>query len=158
MSEFEIVGLPARPVFYLTRKTGPGMQAIAAAMGEGFDRLATFIGSSGIEVAGPPICVWTAHSDAGTEFELAFPTSESESAKTGAAAGIGFKTLPAQRALKGVHKGAYGGLGGTYEAMSAHMKSHELAAGGPMFEVYLNSPGEVPEADLVTEVYMPVAG
>lgn len=158
MSEFEIVDLPARPVFCLTRKTGPGMQAVAEAMREGFDTLAAFIEGSGIEVAGPPMAIWTAYGEVGTEFELAFPTSEAERAKTGGNPEIAFKTLPAQRALKGVHKGAYSGLGGTYQALTAHMKSRELEAGGPTFEIYLNSPGEVPEQALVTEVYQPVAG
>lgn len=157
MSEYEIVELPARPVFYLTRKTGPGMDAIASAMGEGFDSLAAFIRTSGIEVAGPPICVWTAYGETGTEFELAFPTSEAGRAKADADPAVGFKTLRAGRALKGIHMGAYSGLGQTYEAMAAHMKSAGLDAGGPMFETYLNSPGEVPEPELVTEVYMPLA-
>lgn len=36
------------------------------------------------------------------------------------------------------------------------MKDHELQPGGAPYEVYLNSPDEVPESELKTEVFWPI--
>jgi effector-binding domain-containing protein len=55
-----------------------------------------------------------------------------------------------------VHRGPYAEIGPAYHTVSGWIADHghELA-GGPR-EVYLNVPGEVPEADLLTEVQWPI--
>lgn len=63
------------------------------------------------------------------------------------------------RYLRAVHEGAYDHLMDTYD----EVLTGALVAGGwtllaqPIVEVYRNSPSEVPEAELRTDVYFPVA-
>ena len=59
-------------------------------------------------------------------------------------------------ALFARHEGPYGKVEAVYAAMQECMKKHELQAAGAPYEVYLNSPDEVTESELKTEVYWPV--
>ena len=54
------------------------------------------------------------------------------------------------------HIGPYAKVETVYDAMKAFMKEHKLQPGGPPCEVYHNSPDEVPENELKTEVFWPV--
>jgi len=69
---------------------------------------------------------------------------------------IQIKTIPQHEAVTTVFKGPYG------EAASVYMKLVEYATkegyqlAGPPLESYLNSPDEVPESELLTEIRFPV--
>jgi effector-binding domain-containing protein len=58
--------------------------------------------------------------------------------------------------LVATHLGPYSKMESVYDAMKAYMKEHELQPDGPPSEVYHNSPDEVPENELKTEVFWPV--
>ncbi|HWA83137.1 MAG TPA: GyrI-like domain-containing protein [Fimbriimonadaceae bacterium] len=64
--------------------------------------------------------------------------------------------LGGHRALHAMHKGPYSKVGPVYEAIHNEMKSKELKAAGPPYEIYYNDPSEVLEGDLLTGVYWPV--
>lgn len=55
-----------------------------------------------------------------------------------------------------VHKGSYPELGAAYGAISEWMKANSYDYAGPMRDVYLNDPCNVPEDELLTEVLFPV--
>lgn len=59
-------------------------------------------------------------------------------------------------ALYSLHIGPYSQMRPVYGAMLEYMKEHELEQAGPPYEVYLNSPQEVAEDQLRTELYWPV--
>lgn len=59
-------------------------------------------------------------------------------------------------ALMALHVGPYGQIETVYNAIQAYLKEHELESGDAPYEVYLNSPDEVPESELKTEVYWPL--
>lgn len=61
------------------------------------------------------------------------------------------------RALYALHVGPYANVGPVYEAIQEEMKRLGVHPAGPPYEVYLNSPDEVPESELKTEVYWPIA-
>lgn len=60
------------------------------------------------------------------------------------------------KALFSLHVGPYAQVEKVYAALQTHMKEHELQSAGAPYEVYLNSPDEVPESELKTEVYWPI--
>lgn len=66
-------------------------------------------------------------------------------------------TMPGQY-LKVTHRGSYSTLARTYEAaLGATMRYENLElAAAPMIELYRDSPAEVPEEDLTTDIYIPV--
>ena len=67
-------------------------------------------------------------------------------------------TFPKQEALKTMHKGRYLHLGnGWMTAMNfARMKKIQLMKRPVGYEFYLNNPYDTPEAELVTEIYLPL--
>ena len=56
----------------------------------------------------------------------------------------------------GVHLGAYSSLGETYAAIAKWIEENGYEIADAPYDKYLNSPYEVPEDKLVTEIYFPV--
>lgn len=55
-----------------------------------------------------------------------------------------------------VHTGPYQGVSTAYERLFAYLESENLVPAGPLRELYINDPAEVPEEELLTEVMIPV--
>lgn len=66
------------------------------------------------------------------------------------------KELPPMRVVSVVHKGPYGEVGPSYDAAFKYITDNGFKMAGPTRELYLNSPDEVKEEDLLTEVQVPV--
>jgi AraC family transcriptional regulator len=71
--------------------------------------------------------------------------------------GLTEQRVESGRFARGRHRGSYANL----PAAWAELKRELTAAGhrrrpGPSLEVYLNTPADTPEADLVTEIYIPI--
>ena len=65
---------------------------------------------------------------------------------------------PNHRARAGaseIHVGPYSELERTYTPLMKHIEDQKLSVTEWMYEVYLNSPEETPEAELQTEVCFP---
>ena len=60
---------------------------------------------------------------------------------------------PAGRVVHGLYKGSYGGLRGAYGEMHAFVTAEGVKFTAPTWEVYQNSPDEVPEDELLTDLY-----
>lgn len=67
------------------------------------------------------------------------------------------RTIPGGLCAMAVHLGAYAGLGETYGAIVKWIEDNGYRVVGEPYEKYLNNPHEVPEEELVTEIYFPVA-
>jgi effector-binding domain-containing protein len=69
---------------------------------------------------------------------------------------VGAGELPGGPAAITVHIGAYPKLGAAYERLREWMAAHGHEPGVGPWEIYINDPTEVAEADLRTEVIWPV--
>lgn len=58
-----------------------------------------------------------------------------------------------------IHKGSYSGLEATYKQIFSSMlpRSGRFPSGDPIYDVYLNKPGDVPEEELLTEIHVPLS-
>jgi AraC family transcriptional regulator len=67
--------------------------------------------------------------------------------------------LPAGRYARTTHLGSYAGLGDAWTNFCGPWltQSGERAGNGAMFEVYRNTPMNVPQSELVTDLYMSIA-
>ncbi|HHU11874.1 MAG TPA: GyrI-like domain-containing protein, partial [Clostridiaceae bacterium] len=52
----------------------------------------------------------------------------------------------------GFHKGSYRELSSLYDRMTSWLKERGLTPAGIVYEYYYNSPGEIPESELLTKV------
>ncbi len=64
--------------------------------------------------------------------------------------------LPAAKMAKILHKGPYQKETATYLKLFAWLEKNKKTVVGPMREIYLNDPHEVPEEELLIEIYAPI--
>jgi effector-binding domain-containing protein len=64
--------------------------------------------------------------------------------------------LPSAKMVKTLHKGPYQEETATYEKLFAWLEQNNKTITGPMREIYLNDPHEVPEEELLIEIYAPI--
>ena len=69
---------------------------------------------------------------------------------------IGIKEIPEHTVLAAMHKGPYTDVGPVIHGVAEYAVKNGYDIVGPVTEVYLNSPLEVPENELLTEVQFPV--
>ena len=56
-----------------------------------------------------------------------------------------------------MHVGPYQAIGQSWEKLMAWVGEQGRSPGGPTWEVYIDDPQETPEAELKTELYIPLA-
>ena len=72
-------------------------------------------------------------------------------------AGLSEVSIPGGKYACVVHYGSYEGLVGAWqEFVKAFSRTHQRGP-GPSLEIYRNTPGTVPETELLTELCLPVA-
>lgn len=69
---------------------------------------------------------------------------------------IQIKTVPEHQVVSTIFKGPYGEAASVYMALIEHAQNEGYQIVGPPLESYLNSPDEVPESELLTEIQFPV--
>jgi effector-binding domain-containing protein len=125
---------------------------IGAAMAEAFPKIYHAVVSSGMEPAGMPLAVYF---DMGPEvmtFECAIPVP----APFAASGEVVASSVGGGEAAFTVHVGTYDTIGTTWEALMAWLSEQGKRPGGPGWESYLDEPGQVPDDELRTEIYLPV--
>lgn len=155
MADIEIVDVQPQKVMGMTRK-GP-YRIIAQMIPELFQHLVP----KGAQIVGPPmfLCHETsveqaeqADAEGSAEVEVVVPVaSEIESTDE-----IRFYELPGGKMAKTTHQGPYEECKATYEKLFAWICQNQSRITGPIREIYLNDPREVPPAEILTEVCAPI--
>jgi AraC family transcriptional regulator len=134
-------------------RTQTPMAGISQAMGTLFHQVMERASARGLTMAGPPYSRYYSHDPQAVDFEAGMPiTGEAESDDA-----LCICTLGGGPAATALHRGPYDRLGETYEAMMAWLQAQGRAPTGPMWEIYLSDPDQVPDpADYETRIYIPV--
>ncbi len=82
-----------------------------------------------------------------TDVEICIPVLESMEGTT---------QLKGKKCAMGVHTGSYGNIPQTYTAIAKWVEEKGYKVSDYPYEKYINSPKEVKEQDLVTEIYFPI--
>jgi effector-binding domain-containing protein len=139
-----------------TRQKGP-----YKLIGELIPQLCMFAAQNGIQMIGPPMYIChepsaeeaVAADKAGTaDVEVAVPIL----ARGKETDQITCYELPAAKMVKTIHKGPYKEETATYMKLFAWLEQNNKTITGPMREIYLNDPHEVPEEELLVEIYAPI--
>lgn len=125
---------------------------------EGFGRVMSFLGQENIDPIGIPFTLFYQAPDADTEGDIAMavPVAEQHDLKASDDNSIVIIELPAGPTASVVHKGSYGNMGESYAAVVSWIQTHGHTIVGPSREIYFNSPAEVPEEKLHTEIHFPI--
>lgn len=125
-------------------------------MGDLIGEIVEWMMKQDVEMTGPPYSAYytspaeVAPEDMQYEMGVPFTGEASESGN------VKIKILPSQQMLSAMHKGPYHEVGPVYEVlMNKVIEEGYQIIGAPM-EIYFNSPMEVSENDLLTEIQFPV--
>jgi effector-binding domain-containing protein len=152
MSEIEIVEVQPQLVLGMRRR---GKYEL---IGEMIPMLFHFAFSNGIPIQGPPVfvCHETTFEDAeraeregSADVEVALPIS-GYIEDTG---DIKCYELSGGTMAKILSKGPYEECGPAYERLYSWIAENGKRVSGPLREVYLNDPNEVPPSEIITEIY-----
>jgi len=115
----------------------------------------------GIEIAGPPVFVCheatpedvkKVAEEGDADIEVALPVSlEAEGCDS-----VKRYELPGGRMAKIVHKGPYQESLSAYEKLYAWLGEQGKKPTGPVREVYVNDPRDIPPEEILTEIYAPI--
>jgi len=143
--------LPAQ--LALTVRKRVTMATIAQAMGEAFGAIMAHVEAGGAQYAGPPFSLYPGEMAEEYDVVVCMPVAPGATAGPG----VGLEEVPGGAVACTMHKGPYAAVGEAYGALQAWMTANGKQPGAPAREVYLNEPGAVPDAELLTEVDWPIA-
>jgi effector-binding domain-containing protein len=110
-----------------------------------------------VSIAGYPMTIYHDPAEAidagNVDIEIAFPIT----GRIAVDPGFEVKTIPAHKVVSIFHTGPYSECEGAYARAMDFIGKNRLAVGGPFLEIYMNSPEEVPESQLLTEIQVPIA-
>lgn len=109
--------------------------------------------AEGIAMVGPPVVLYVQWGPGMVTLHAGMPVAPG-STGTG---DIEVAVLPATDAAVTIHTGPYDSLGEAHAAMETYLHENDLSGAGPVREVYLTDPGEVPDpAEWKTQIVWPV--
>lgn len=155
MSEISIVEVKPQMVLGMRKK---GKYEIIAQL---IPQVCQYAVQKGVQIQGPPVFVchertveevMKADSEGNADVEVVVPVSQ-EMEET---EDIKYYELPGGKMAKTVHKGPYEDCGPTYERLYAWIEENQMCIVGPVREIYMNDPREVPKEEILTEIYAPV--
>jgi len=123
---------------------------------EGFGRVMTFLTEENVTPAGVPLTLFHQAPDGDSEGDIAMCIPIATAFDSTAETDIEIVELPAGSTASVIHHGSYDNMGESYAAIAAWVVEHGHSIVGPTREVYLNSPAEVAEDELRTQILFPI--
>lgn len=155
MPDFKTITVDEKPYLYAERTCSMDPAEISNHMGSAFQQVWGLMEAAGIVPAGPPLSVYHTYDPDTLSFRSGFPVARADMAK--GEGEVKADVTPAGRVLHFVHKGPYATLRDDYDLTLQHMADNGLTMGVPSWELYINDPGDTPEAELLTECYLTLA-
>jgi effector-binding domain-containing protein len=155
MLEIKRIEAAETPYLYEERSCKNDPAAVGAAMGEAFGHVWAFMTANQIKPAGGALSVYYTFDPSVMTFRAGFTIGKDDATKANGA--IKADVTPAGPALTFTHIGPYSGLRASYQELMRYMAQNGISPRPPMWEMYLNSPEQVPEDQLQTAVFAPVA-
>jgi effector-binding domain-containing protein len=153
--EVSLKEAPAQTVLAVT--TAVQMNAIGPVFGDAFGEICGFVAEKGLGFAGAPFTIYSEFDEQGltATLQICVPVEREPEGEPGGR--LELLHVPACTLAWTVHRGPYREVRPAYSALYGWMEERGHAPAGPPRETYLNSPEEVAESDLLTEVAWPVA-
>ncbi len=123
----------------------------------GFGAVMAFCAGAGIDPVGAPFTLYHQAPDAETAGDIAMCIPVAAATASGSG-NVEFIELPAGATASVLHRGSYEDMGESYANVGTWIQERGHRIVGPPREVYLNSPADVVDADLLTEIHFPIDG
>lgn len=135
----------------MVRMTAP-VSKLPEIMGEVYGELGAYLGRKGIDFAGAPYAMYYNMDMEALDVEMGFPVISDDTGEGRIKTG----EIPAGKVAATVHVGPYTKLEESYNKLIGYVKDQGLEVTEWMYEYYLNSPMEVKEEELQTEICYPI--
>jgi effector-binding domain-containing protein len=157
-SDLQVESTDVKPisVAYVPTRTSKDQREIAAAIGAAYAQVGKLMRSLRLSQAGPPLTITTKLNDSGYEFEAAIPLDKTPEKELPGSSAVRIRQTYSGKALKAIHKGAYRNLPSSYEKLFAYAAASGFEQNGAPWEQYISDPGNTPEVELITHLYLPV--
>lgn len=124
---------------------------IAKAMESGFTEVFTFVGINGLKPLSMPMSVYTGMDPKILRFRAGVIVSSEDAAKaTGA---VKSDQLPSGDVMTTTHTGPYDTMNESHQALWTHMEDAGIPSDMPVWEIYVDDPGQTPADKVKTELY-----
>ena len=143
-------------IAFLSASSADSEDALAAAIGASLAQVRLFLVNNNLTQAGAPRTIDTNWGGATRTFDVALPIDRLPSEPVPADSVVQVKGSYAGPVVKAIHKGPYGTLRNTSEKLLAWMAINGYTPNGNPWNEFVNDPGTVPAAELVTNIYVPV--
>ncbi len=154
--EIGIAVVPSTTIAYATGNSSTDPTEISAALAATYGRVLGFVSTNGLQLAGQPLAITNYWDDRGWGFDAGIPVSGTPTRGAGPDSPVRMGETYGGRVVRAVHVGTYEDLANTYEKVDAFIVAHQLERNGRPWDVFVSDPGNVPEDELVTEVFYPV--
>jgi len=142
--------LTAKTIIYV-KGSGTWDKAFDTITGS-FKKVKAYLDKEGLKADGMPMTIFTATDDTGFDYEAAIPIAEAP--KNPPHGEINLGQSPEGQALKFVHRGSYGDLDNTYEAITNYLDDKRMEAKDMFIEEYVTDPVTADATKLVVNVYV----
>jgi effector-binding domain-containing protein len=137
----------------LSIRTRAAVQDLPKVLGESFGAIGRHLGALGEPPAGPPFAAYYNEDMQDLDLEIGFPVGKTLEGEGSIQAG----EIPEGTFASYLHIGPYKEVEPAYKAVMDWIEAEGAEATGVCYELYLNDPGEVSEAELQTQVLFPLA-
>lgn len=142
----QIVETERQPVLSVKTTTSAGN--MPNVVGKIYASIVNHIVEKGEEPIGPAFIAYYNIDMENLIVEIGFPINKEIEGKED----IVLSYIPAGMKAAGFHKGPYGEIGPLYEQLTKFISEKGCEPTGVVYEYYYNSPGEIPESELLTKV------
>jgi len=154
--EVELVDAAPILVAYATCASSRDPAEIGAALGVAYARVGKFMAARRLTQTAAPIRITTGWDESGFGFEAAIPIDREPEKPVPAGSPVQIGQTRGGKALRAVHRGAYAGMPATYDKLLAYAAAYGHEIEGSSWDQFVSDPGTIPEAELVTHMYVPL--
>ena len=141
-----------RSQFVLYIRTRTRQDKLPQVIGENYMKIANYMCSLGEQPVGVPYTAYYNMDMQDLDVEMGFPVSKAlpESKE------IKAREIEAEKVVTTMYKGPYSGMEATYVEIFKWIEEKGYHPTGVCYEYYHNSPQDVPESELLTEIVIPI--
>jgi len=155
--EIEHIVVESTTIAYLPTTSLPDPAAVSEAIGAAYFEILSFIDRHGLQEAGAPMSISRSFSGGKLLFDAAIPVRGVDDDTPRNEGSVRIGQTYSGPVIRVKHVGPYRDLGTTHRKIVAYLAALGIVRAGPAWESYVSDPRRVPEAELLTYIYYPIA-
>lgn len=152
----KIMDLQEKPTLSIRQTTS--VKDLPDLIGRNYGKIMAYMGKAGVEPSGAPFVMYYNLDMENLDVEMGFPVPEGSLSSFPAEGveDIRKGKLPGGKTAYALHTGPYETMEKAYNDLTAFVEREGCKPESFVYEVYLNSPTEVPAEELQTEIFFPL--